>query len=310
MALGVAMTLAVPAFAQKKDAETKEYDFNRASAKAHVLEARRTEARKDWKIAAKEYGIAYHITQDPGLFFYMAFAYISGGDCDAALIYYRRYIAESKPTSADAAAKENHNRSIEASQKYIKQCEARLGIKPVEDPKKDPAVAPPDPTDPPDPVLDPAIDPALDPSLNPIVSQEIITTDDEPSWKRTVAWTALGVGAAFATTGAVLGLAAKNREDDISRLQSFRDSMMLPSTYDGATRRDFEDLDDEGKQLETFSIVAFGAAGAAAALAITFFILDGLSDDVSNTTAASSAKAKIAPTVTTDSVGVTAGWEF
>src|SRR6185503_16204530 len=70
--------------------------------------------------------------------------------------------------------------------------------------------------------------------------------EDEPSWQRTAAWSSVGIAIALATTGAVLGLSAASREEDVDNLIEFRDAEGQPATYTGATRDRYNDLISEG----------------------------------------------------------------
>lgn len=98
--------------------------------------------------------------------------------------------------------------------------------------------------------------------------------EDEPSWQRTAAWSSVGIAIALATTGAVLGLSAASREEDVDNLIEFRDAEGQPAVYTGATRARYNDLISEGDRLESLAVVAFAASGAAAAAAALFFVLD------------------------------------
>ena len=102
--------------------------------------------------------------------------------------------------------------------------------------------------------------------------------DEEPSWQRTAAWSSVGIAVALATTGAVLGLSAASREEDVDNLIEFRDAEGQPAIYTGATRERYNDLISEGDRLESLAVVAFAASGVAAASAALFFFLDARAD--------------------------------
>src|SRR5215216_6763625 len=84
-----AATLPRPALAQTApDLET---------AKMHYRNAEQAMTEGRYAGAAAEYIAAYEITQDAVLFYKIAIAHEKAGDCKAAVIYYRRYLAQGKP---------------------------------------------------------------------------------------------------------------------------------------------------------------------------------------------------------------------
>jgi hypothetical protein len=116
---------------------------------------------------------------------------------------------------------------------------------------------------------------------------------------------------AAATTGAVLGLSASSREEDINTLIDFRDPVNgMPREYEGEVQRQYDNFHDEGEDLERYSAIAFGVAGVGAVAAVVFFIIDpgpgagsGGGDDLSY-------RPRVTPVVGDDTVGVSAGWRF
>ena len=67
------------------------------AAKRHYQAAEKAAAEGKYKLAAREYGIAYDITKDPVLFFKIGYAYDRADDCTTAKVYYLRYLKEGKP---------------------------------------------------------------------------------------------------------------------------------------------------------------------------------------------------------------------
>lgn len=67
------------------------------AAKRHYQAAEKAAAEGKYKLAAREYGVAYDITKDPVLFFKIGYAYDRADDCTAAKVYYLRYLKEGKP---------------------------------------------------------------------------------------------------------------------------------------------------------------------------------------------------------------------
>lgn len=278
-----ALVLATPAAAQEKP------DYE--AAKRHYAAAEAAVAAGEWEKAAAEYGTAYEITRDPVLFFKLGDAYQNLGDCARASDYYRRYLEEAKPSEAFVADTEAR----------LEACEAQGGgpVDVAEEPDAAPEV---EPEAEPTPAADPAVAPptAGEPALGPTGPSFL---GEEPTWQRTAAWSSVGAAVAFATAGAVFGLSASSREEDIENLFAFRDPAGRPATFDGNTRARYEDLQDEGERFETLSLVAFGAAGVATTAAVLFFLLDpGPADDAAAVT--------VSPSAGEGAYGVTAGWRF
>jgi hypothetical protein len=275
LALGLALGLATPLAGAQAGPDY-------AAAKQHYQAAESAMAAGDFATAAREYGTAYEITRDAVLFYKLAAAFQRKGDCASALVYYRRYLAEGNPDASFRARTEAEIRACEA---------AGAGATP-------PAPAPADDVaDVPRPATAAtagAGEPAVAPGL----------LDQPTTWQKTAAWTSVGVTAALLTAGAVLGLSARSREEDVANLADFRNAEGEPATYTGATRERYEDLVEEGEDLERLAIIAFSAAGGTAALAVVFFLLDDPPDP--DDTAALS----FAPASGGDGLAVRAGWSF
>ena len=304
LALGLCLATAGVAQAQKPDY---------AAAKKAYKKAQRAIEKGEWSIAAREFGVAYDITKDPVLFYNIADANDKAGDCDAALVYYGRYLKEGNPDE----------KFLSLTKAAIKECKRKLKLK-KPTPDKDPVDKDPvdrDPVDK-DPVDKDPVD--KDPvDKDPIDEDDIGTdsdlglgddgarpptlTDEKPSWKRTAAWVSVGATVALATTGAVLGLSASSREEDIENLISFRNASGDPATFDGNTSSRYDDLIDEGKSLNGYAKLAFIGAGVAAVAATAFFIIDAKSPAPAE---ASASRRNIVPIVTAGGVGLAAGWEF
>lgn len=92
------------------------------------------------------------------------------------------------------------------------------------------------------------------------------------------AWAMVGITAVLLTFTGVFALMVEDREDEMERLASFVDPYsnppLQPLTYDGRTKRDFEQYKKEGR---VFGIVGFtflGLSAAAAIAATTLFVID------------------------------------
>jgi hypothetical protein len=79
---------------------------------------------------------------------------------------------------------------------------------------------------------------------------------------------------AFLTTGAILGLAAQSRGDEISRRLNFVDSSGQPREFDAGARQDLQDLKDEGRLYNSLAITFYSLAGAMAITSTALFVVD------------------------------------
>jgi len=249
----------------------------------------------DWATAAKEYGVAYDITKDPILFYKIAVAHQQNDDCKSALVYYERYIEEAKP----------EKKFKQRAEGKIAECKTKLEADSSTGGAGDGSETGTDAGD--GSAIDAGgggtqVDDGPDTTLGgggpPAFS------DDEPSWKRTAAWASVGAVVTFATVGAVLGLSANSREEDIENLF---DTAGEPERYQGSIKDRYDDLIDEGEKLEKFSYIAFGAAGVAAGAATVFFLLDAGSGSPAERPPGT---ATIAPRVGPNQIGVAADWSF
>jgi hypothetical protein len=244
---------AAPALAQPPPGQP---DF--AAAKQHYQAAEDSAAKGDHATAAREYGIAYDITKDPVLFYKIGQSYDRAGDCSSAIVYYGRYLKEGNPS-------EDFKTRTEEAMKVCGQAKPPEGTstgdrKPEAGNRKPETAA--------------ETAPAADREAVGAVAAPKSLEDEEPTWQRTAAWSSVGIAIALVTTGAVLGLSAASREEDVDNLIEFRDAEGQPATYTGATRDRYNDLISEGDRLESLAVVAFAASGVAAASAALFFVLD------------------------------------
>jgi tetratricopeptide (TPR) repeat protein len=270
-------------------ADEVDYDEAKARYKAGELAAK----SGDWAKAAKEYGIAYEITKDAVLFFKIATAYHEAGDCESALIYYGRYIQEANP----------EQKFKERAEGKIAKCEKKL----ADSGTGDTGSGTGDGTDTSGGTgagtgADLGDGDGPDVDLGGGGDGPPSFSDDKPTWQRTAAWASVGGVVTFVTVGAVLGLSANSREEDIENLFITAGD---PETYSGTVKERYDDLIDEGEKLEVYSYVAFGVAGAAAIASALFFVLDANSEPEE-----SAPSAVIAPSVGPNQVGVAAQWRF
>jgi hypothetical protein len=258
--------------------------------RAKELYASAEAAMKDGRFddAARDYGAAYEVSKDPALFYKIARAHESAGRCETALIYYARYLREGKPGEQFAAL----------TRERIAVCQPTppVGAAPdtLPEPTPDPEAATPEPAQqepprkaeaaaPPASAAEPASPPASKPAPTLI-----------PPAREKVAWLLGGSAIAFATLGGVLAYAASSAESDVRDLYAGL-AGQVPA-FDGATRKRYDDLVDQGHRYQHLSWAAFGLAGAAAVGAAVLFAI-GRDDEPAQRSA-------IAPIVGPRSAGV------
>ena len=281
VAIALAVLLsAAPALAQ---APAGQPDY--AAAKQHYQAAEEASARGDHATAAREYGIAYDITKDPVLFYKIGQSYERAGDCTSAQVYYGRYLKEGNPSEEFKTKTEEAMKAC--GQKPGPESGTSTGDRTPEAGDRTPETA----------------TTADRESVGAVSAVPKSLEDEEPSWQRTAAWSSVGIAVALLTTGAVLGLSAASREEDVANLIEFRDAEGQPATYTGATRDRYKDLISEGDRLESLAVVAFAASGVAVASAALFFFLDARAEADRDATA-------LRPTAGPAGVGLTWGGRF
>lgn len=289
-------------------------------AREHYAAAEQAMKSGDHALAAGEYGKAYEITRDPVLFYKIASAHYEARNCADAVTYFTRYLAEGKPDEKFRAV----------TQERIDACTARAeqgsgdaaatagtGDRPAGSAGQESSAAS-------EGVADTSAGPSGDDSGNESANESggessgaataglpggdarpPSFADQEVTWQSKAAWVSVGLAATFVTAGAVLGLSASSREEDLRNLIEFRYADGKPAIYAGNPRARYEDYIDEGERLAGYSRLALGAAGLAAVSATVFFILDARSGKE-----AAETSAQIAPLATPDALGMSAGWRF
>jgi hypothetical protein len=95
-----------------------------------------------------------------------------------------------------------------------------------------------------------------------------------PSKLRIASWVGVASTVALVTAGAIFGLAAQSRGDEISRRFLFVDSSGQPHKYDPTQRSDYENLKSDGAVYNGLAIGFFTAAAAAAVATTVMFVVD------------------------------------
>ncbi|MEO6955055.1 MAG: hypothetical protein ABI321_24860 [Polyangia bacterium] len=277
-------------------------------------------AAKRFHVAALHFQAAYDITKDPVLLFNVGESYENAGNAQRASDSYRAYLAQ-KPTAQDRADIEKRiarlddkkaaplpDRSIDGDRAEADKIVASGTV-----PATDTAVtATPSPAPSPDPVAAPATPPAP-PAAVVVGAQkpaQVGLLEEHPATRlRVAAWSGVAATLALLTTGAILGLAAQSRGDEVTRRLSFVDSTGQPLTYDAAAKADFSDLRSQGKLYSGLSIGFYTASAAMAVVTTTLFLVDWRKNKKRDRKLAASAFVA-APMVAPHAGGLVAGGSF
>ncbi len=255
----VVAALALPAGAQPAP------DLERAKDLYLSAEAAMREARYD--DAARDYGAAYELTKDPAFFYKLGSANERAGKCDVAVIYYRRYLKDGKPTEAFA--------KLTAAR--IEAC-GGAAAQPAPGPEPGGSAEPggsPEPGPRPEPKPEPAPTPGGAAGGDPVAG----AAGSEPPpplppqlGRHRGPWLLVGGSLALVTVGAVFAYSANAAERDVEDLYVGLNG--TPPPYNATTRKLHDDAIAEGRRYQTLSIVSFSLAGAMAAGAAVWFALD------------------------------------
>ncbi len=101
----------------------------------------------------------------------------------------------------------------------------------------------------------------------------ITPPEPPPSKLRVAGWISVASAVALVTGGAVIGLGAQSRADEIRRRTTLVTGDQ-PLVYTDSEREAYTTLQSEGKSYNTAAIALFAVGGVAAATAITLFIVD------------------------------------
>ena len=264
LCLGLSLFSARPALAQ---------DF--AAAGQHFAAAQDAFAQGQYKQAAEEYQAAYDITKDGALLFNIGESWQRAGDAPKALAAYRAYLKD-QPGGAERAEVEKRVQGLEADPaaatrtvtpeqlQQMNQANQAAGApagstlqnQNAQNAQNGAQVAQKPPEKNPQPV--------------PIVPSG---PAPKPTRMRTAAWISVAVAVALATAGAILGLGAQNRADELQR----RTTVLVnnqPPVYDSNQAEAYNSLVSEGHAYNTASIALLSVAGAALVTGGALFIAD------------------------------------
>lgn len=301
-------------------------DFDAAA--KHFASAQEAFAREHFKTAAVEFQRAYDITKDPILLFNIGESWQKAGDGKKAVQAYKDYI-RLQPVAQDKDQVAKRIKAIEAKRYRLVDQSAPGDVPPAEiaqaptpPPAPEPAPAPPAPAPEPAPAAPAPAAAPVAPAPEPPPQEPTTPSDPEPtpapapapkaaaglldgqppSKMRVAAWIGVATTVAVLTAGAIFGLAAQSRADEIERRFRFVDSTGQPRTFDMDQAQDYRNLKDEGELYNGLAIGFFSAAGALAITTTTLFIVDYKRQSRRALT--------VAPVLGRDQAGLQAAWRF
>lgn len=99
--------------------------------------------------------------------------------------------------------------------------------------------------------------------------------DEGPTTKmRVAAWIGVASTLAVLTAGAIFGLAAQSRADEISRRLSFVDMSGQPHKFDAGAQTDLQSLRDDGNLYNGLAIGFYSVAAVSAVATVVLFVVD------------------------------------
>lgn len=265
-----------------------------AAAGQHFAAAQDAFGQGQYKRAAEEYQAAYGITKDPALLFNIGESWQRAGDGPKALAAYRLYLKE-QPSAADREEVEKRIAALEAATlPPASPTGVATGTAPPGTTQEGGAMTPPGPGPGPGQAQTPPLGsekaPAATggvmaptgkepPAAGGTASIDVKTPPPASAAKpagsrlRTAAWVTVAAAVAMATAGAILGLGAQNRADELRR----RTTVLVnnqPPVYDADQRDVYDSLMSEGSSYNTAGIALLSLAGAAAITGGALFIAD------------------------------------
>jgi hypothetical protein len=300
VALGVFVAMGATARAQDFEAAGK-----------HFSAAQEAFGAKHFKTAAAEFEAAYGITKDPVLLYNVGESYEKAGDGHKAVANYKAYLKD-QPAAQDKAEVQRRIKTIE-QKGYKLASQSAPGDNPpatattapttppptlpstpppttpsTPPPLKEPpmtATTPPPATTPPatpppaDTVMAPTPEPtpAPAPAVTPAPAEQPPPgmLDEGPSSKlRVAAWIGVAATLAVLTAGAIFGLSAESRADEINRRLSFVDTAGQPHKFDQSMQSDLQSLKDDGNLYNGLAIGFYTVAAVSAVATVTMFIVD------------------------------------
>ncbi|HEY2748027.1 MAG TPA: hypothetical protein VGL86_25565 [Polyangia bacterium] len=134
-----------------------------------------------------------------------------------------------------------------------------------------PLVPPPSVTPTPPPPTATAPEPAAVPQATPPPG---LIEEGPTSKLRVAAWIGVAATLAVVTAGAIFGLSAESRADEINRRLTFVDTTNQPHKFDQSTQSDLQSLTNDGHLYNNLAIAFYTIAAASAVATVTMFVVD------------------------------------
>jgi hypothetical protein len=233
-----------------------------AAAGQHFSAAQDAFQLGQYKQAAQEYQAAYDITKDGALLFNIGESWQRAGETAKALAAYQAYLKD--PAQGLAGDRQEVEKRIAALSGAAPTPASAGETKPLAS-EASPKVAPAEENKPPAAVKSTASKGPPELNRAPAAATS--------SRLRTAAWVSVAAAVALATAGAIMGLGAQNRADELQR----RTTLLVnnqPPVYDDDQRDAYESLMTEGNAYNTAAIALLSVAGAAAVTSTALFIAD------------------------------------
>lgn len=278
--------------------ESAAYAQDFAAAGQHFASAQDAFAQGQFELAAKEFQAAYDITRDPAMLLNIGESWQRAGDGKKALAGYRAYLS-AQPQAPDRAEVESRISTIEAALASPPPAAApgaaagspasspaggtSPGGTPAPQPGSEAAGQTPpagtaaagqtgDATKPAPPATTPPAQ--TKDAAKPDAGSPPITPPERPmSRLRTAGWVTVAVAIALATSGAIVGLGAQDRADELRR----RTTVLVgnqPPVYDEGQAEAYTTLRSEGNAYNQAAIALLSTASAVAVTAGVLFIVD------------------------------------
>jgi outer membrane biosynthesis protein TonB len=318
--------------------QARAQDFEAAG--KHFSAAQDAFGKKHYKVAAGEFEAAYAITKDPVLLFNIGESWERAGDGKKAVQSYTDYLAKN-PEAQDKAEVDKRIKTIEAKHgKLIDQSAPDDAPATVFSPGTGTPAPPVQATPPPVPQnaapsaadqAQPTPAPAPSPSPSSAATPERAeqptpapapppvaqASEPEPakpppgimdegpmSKMRVAAWIGVGSTLALLAAGAILGLAAQSRSDEIGRQLSFVDTTNQPNKYDAPTDQQLAQLRSDGQLYNALGISFFSLAAASAVVTTVLFVVDAKRPKHRERAL------RLSPSLSPKSAGFAASWSF
>ncbi len=220
-----------------------------AAAGRHFAAAQDAFGQDRFSQAAKEYQAAYEITKDPVLLFNIGESFQRAGDGPQAIRSYRAYL-QAQPTASDRPEVERRLNELEAAG----GAPGPTGVTGATGTQQ----------------------PGADTTKQPAVPESGASAakGNPPSGYRTAAWAGVAATVALVTAGAVLGLAAQSRADELYRRTTQTVAGQPPPVFDGSQSDAYQALLSDGRAYNSAAIACFAVGGAAAVTSAVLFLYD------------------------------------